>query len=238
MSSIGSYSAQNGLDAGLRGTRGGESVWVLVLVGVANDQASMSSRMSETSNGRGVCGSARGTTIESGLRNGARDTTYVGVTGSFRGSRVAAGRTGRGGAKRESGGARWRGEGRGRGGGRDLDRGKVGSICALGENVGGRSGRGLLILLRPVGRSAPVLELRGDGRKESRRAGLFEGTCGEERKTTSPNSREYHNTSSSSSSSNSSSSSSSSGPSWKNDSNVNSRVSEGLASEIGRDDVE
>src|SRR6266851_2438183 len=44
MSSIGPYSAENGLDAALYGTRGGESVSVLVLVdGVANDQASMSS---------------------------------------------------------------------------------------------------------------------------------------------------------------------------------------------------
>jgi hypothetical protein len=160
-----------------------------VLVGVANDQASMSSRMSETSNGRGVCGSARGTTIESGLRDEARDTTNVGVPGSLRGSRVAAGTAGRVGAKREGGGARWRGEGRGRGNGRDLNRrGKVGSICALGRDAGGRSGRGLLILLRPVSRSVPVLELRGDGTKESRRAGLFEGACGEERKTTWPNS--------------------------------------------------
>jgi hypothetical protein len=238
MSSIGSYSAQNGLDAGLCGTRGGESIWVLVLVGVANDQASMSSRISETSNGSGVLGSARGTTIESGLRNEARDTTYVGVIGSFRGSRVAAGTAGLGGARREGGGAMGRGEGRGGGGGRDLDRGKVGSIWKLGPVVGGRSGRGLLILLRPVGRSVPVLELRVGGRRESRRAGLFEGTRGEERQTTWPNSREYHNTSSSSSSSNSPSDSSSSGPSWKNDSNVNSSVSEGLASEIERDGID
>ena len=95
MSSIGSYSVQHGLNAGLCGTRGGESVWALVLVGVANDQASMSSRMSETSNGRGVCGSARGTTIESGLLDEDRDTTYVGLPGDFRGSRVAAGTAGR-----------------------------------------------------------------------------------------------------------------------------------------------
>jgi hypothetical protein len=67
-----SYSAEYKLGAGLHGTRGGESVWVLV-DGVANDQASISSRMSETSNGSGVLGSARGTTIDSFLRNETRD---------------------------------------------------------------------------------------------------------------------------------------------------------------------
>lgn len=83
MSSIGSYSAENGLDEALDGTRGGESVWVPVL-GVANDQASMSSKMSETSNGSDVRGRARGTTIESGLRTEVGDEVDAGGTGSFR----------------------------------------------------------------------------------------------------------------------------------------------------------
>jgi hypothetical protein len=128
-------------------------------------------------------------------------------------------------------------EGRGRGGGRDLDCGKVGSICALGPGVGGRSGRGLLILLRPVSRSVPVLELRAGERRDSGRAGPLEGTRGGKREITSLNSREYHNAISSSSSC-SSSDSSSSGPSGKNDSRVKWKVSEGLASEIVRDGVD
>jgi hypothetical protein len=49
---MGSYSTENGLGGGLHG-RGGEGVWVLV-DGVTNDQASMSSRMPETSGGSGV----------------------------------------------------------------------------------------------------------------------------------------------------------------------------------------
>ena len=93
MSSIGSYSAENGLDEALDGTRGGESVWVPVL-GVANDQASMSSKMSETSNGSDVRGRARGTTIESGLRTEVGDEVDAGGTGSFRGSAVTAGAVG------------------------------------------------------------------------------------------------------------------------------------------------
>ena len=233
MSSIGSYSAEKGLDAALDGTRGGESVWVLVL-GVPNDQASMSSRMSETSNGSDVRGRARGTTIESGLRTGAGDEVDASGTGSLRGSRVGAG----------AGGARCEGcvavlgeEGRGIGGGRDLSLGKVGSICELGPGVRGGSGRGLLILLRG-GRLVRRLELRGGGRRESGRAGQSEGTSGKQRVTISPNSREYHNASSSSSSSCSSSVSSSSGPSEKKDSRVNSKASVGLASEIKRDGVD
>ena len=57
----------------------------LVLVnGVANDQASMSSRM-------GVRGSARGMTMECGLRVDARDATYMEGEGAFevQGSRQA-----------------------------------------------------------------------------------------------------------------------------------------------------
>ena len=117
-------------------------------------------------------------------------------------------------------------------GGPDLDFGKVGSICELGPGVRGGSGRGLLILLRAGGRFIRRLEVRGSGSRESGRAGLFDGTSGKWRATTSPNSREYHNTSSSSSSSCSSSISSSSGPSGKKDSRVNSKASVGLASVI------
>jgi hypothetical protein len=105
-------------------------------------------------------------------------------------------------------------EGRGREGGRDLDRGKVGSICALGPGLGGRSERGLLIVLRPISRSVPVLELRGGGRRDSGRAERLEGTRGGKREITSLYSREYHNAISSSASC-SSSGSSSSGPSGK-----------------------
>jgi hypothetical protein len=149
---------------------------------------------------------------------------------------VVVGTAGRECARCEGDGARWRIEGRGGGDGRDLDCGKVGSMCALGPAVGGRSGRGLLILLRVVGRSAPVLELRAGERKDSGRAGPLEGTRGGKKEITSPNSREYHNAISSSSSF-SSSDSSSSGPSGKNDSRVKWKVSEGL-SEIGRDGVD
>ena len=234
MSSTGSYSDENGLDEALDGTRGGESVWVLVLVlGVANDQASMSSRMSETSNGTDVRGRARGTMIESGLRTEVGDGVDARGTGSLRGSGVAAGA----GGERCEGCIAALGEGgRGTGGGRDLDLGKVGSICELGPGVRGRSGRGLLILLRFERRR----ELRGSERRDSGRAGLFEGTSGKQRVITSPNSREYHNMSSlsSSSSSCSSSVSSSSGPSGKKESRVNSTESTGLALEITRDGVD
>lgn len=92
MSSIGSYSAENGLDEALDGTRGGESVWPVL--GVANDQASISSKISETSNGSDVRGRARGTTIESGLRTEVGDEVDAGGTGSFRGSGVTAGAVG------------------------------------------------------------------------------------------------------------------------------------------------
>ena len=52
---------------------------MLVLVdGVANDQASMSSRMSETSIGICVRGRARGTVIESSRRTEAGDAADVG----------------------------------------------------------------------------------------------------------------------------------------------------------------
>jgi hypothetical protein len=54
------------------------------VLGVANDQASMSSKMSETSNGSDVRGRARGTTIESGLRTEVGDEVDAGGTGSFR----------------------------------------------------------------------------------------------------------------------------------------------------------
>ena len=171
MSSIGSYSAEKGLDAALDGTRGGESVWVLVL-GVANDHASMSSRMSETSNGSDVRGRARGTTIESGLRTGVGDEVDARGTGSLRGSRVGAGARG---ARREGYVVVLGEGGRGMGGGRDLDLGKVGSICELGPGVRGGEGRGLLILLRGR-RFVRRLELRGGGRRESGRAGQSEGT--------------------------------------------------------------
>jgi hypothetical protein len=80
----------HGFEAGLQSMRGGESVWVLV-DGAVNDQASMSPRMSETSNGTGVLGSARGTMIESFLHNETRDIGYVEGAGSSQGSRVAAG---------------------------------------------------------------------------------------------------------------------------------------------------
>jgi len=128
-------------------------------------------------------------------------------------------------------------EGRGGCAGREVDRGKVGSMCVLGPVVGGIEGRGLLILLRAGGRPGPRPEPRGGGRRESGRAGLFDGTGGEETETTWLNSREYHNTSSSSSSS-CSSSSSSSGPSGKKESRVNSKVSAELASEVERDGVD
>jgi len=140
----------------------------------------------------------------------------------------------------EGGRARVEEEGRGGCAGREVDRGKVGSMCVLGPVVGGREGiegRGLLILLRAGGRLVPRLESRGGGRRESGRAGLFDGTGGEETETTWLNSREYHNTSSSSSSC-SSSDSSSSGPSRKKESRVNSKVSAELASEVERDGVD
>jgi hypothetical protein len=206
----------------LDGTRGGESVWVPVLeleLGVPNDQASMSSRMSATSKGSDVRGRARGTTIESGLRPefgdevDARGVAAAGAGGERRKGCVAE--VGEGG----------RGMG---GGGRGLDLGKVGSICELGPGTRGRSWRGLLILLRPGRRFERRRELRGSERRDSGRAGQFEGTSGKESAITSPNSREYHNTSSSSSSS-SSSDSSSSGPSGKKDSRVNSIESSVLA---------
>ncbi len=136
----------------------------------------------------------------------------------------------------EGGGARVEQEGRGRRAGREVVRGKVGSICVLGPVVGGREGRGLLILLRAGERPVPRLEPRGGGRRESGRAGLFDGTGGGETETTWLNSREYHNTSSSSSCS--SSDSSSSGPSEKKESRVNSKVSAELASEVERDGVD
>jgi hypothetical protein len=137
--------------------------------------------MSETSNGSGVLGGARGTMVESYLRNEVRDVGYAGGAGGFRAPRAAAGTAGRGGARCEGDGAWLRMEGRGRGSGRDLDRGKAGSIYALGPGVGGREGRGLLILLRPVTRSVPVLELRGGWKRDSGHVGLLEGTRGEKR---------------------------------------------------------
>jgi hypothetical protein len=103
-------------------------------------------------------------------------------------------------------------------------------MCAR-AGVGGRSGRGLLILLRSVSRSVPVLEPRGCGRRDSGSVGPLEGTRGGKGEITSLNSREYHKATSSSSSS-------SSGPSGKKDSRVNWKVCEGLASEIGRDGVD
>ena len=148
MSSIGSYSAQNELDAGLWDTRGGESVWLLVLVGgVANDQASMSFRTSETPNGSSLRGSARGTTMESGLRNDACDTAYIEGAGSLRGSRAVAGAASRGSARREGGGVR----------GREIREG-LGHTAAAS-----RAGLYLCSSYEVVGR-------------ESGRAGLFEGT--------------------------------------------------------------
>jgi hypothetical protein len=108
----------------------------------------------------------------------------------------------------------------------------------LGPGVGGRSGRGLLILLQPLSRSVPMLKLQGGRRRDSGRAGPLqvEGTHRGKREITLLNLQEYQNAISSSSSC-SSSDSSSSGPSRKNDSRVKWKVSEGL-SEIGRDGVD
>lgn len=116
--------------------------------------------------------------------------------------------------------------------------GNVGSSCALGTDVCGIAGRGLVFSLREDGWSVPKLASRGIGRRESGRARPFEESRGEGRETSSLNSREYHNISSSSSSSAASVCSASS-PGWgENGPKVNSKVSSECASESERDGVD
>lgn len=134
MNSTGSYS-ENWLRAGLCGTRGGESIWVLLELvladGVPSDQALMSSRMSETvilfeSN-------VWGTVIVSDLRWEV-DSGLCGVMGEGR-------------ARGERGSEGWSEARRVTLGGRVMISGNVGSSCGFGTAVCEIAGRGLSIWL-------------------------------------------------------------------------------------------
>lgn len=137
-SSTGSRPSENELEVELElcGTRAGECITELV-VGVSKDQASISSRMSETSRGSCVLGAARGTVIVSDLRTGVRGEIDAGEVEHSRVSESTAGGVdnSEGGARAEAGATGWVDSQRDRRGRRDSGRGKVGSSCRLGPTA-------------------------------------------------------------------------------------------------------
>lgn len=226
MNSTGSNS-DDWLKAGLCGTRGGESIKVLVELvladGVLSDQALISSRMSETVILSGS--NVRGTVIVSDLRW----EVDPGLWG-------AAGATGEGRVRGEGGSEGSSDAQRVSRGGRVMLCGNVGSSCGFGADAHGVAGRGLLIGVWADGQSVPELEPRGIGRSESGRARPFEKSRGDGREMTWLNSREYHNASSSSSSSSATSFCSASSPGrGENGPRVNSKE---CASEAERGDAD